>query len=660
MAIEFLDNQPITWRTDWPTDSECKTPYDRACTLYSQGDFLMAQWKQTPCGVGANQVCDPEFPNTNPELVTNGSFTTNSTGWTLVGCTRDAVNKRIQFSGHGQSLEQSGVVSGGTVYTVTFTIGGNTSTPLKLFLGGTQYTSASFYSPGTYSVTMTAGGTNNKIRFETASLPPGFNGWIDNISVKQVAWTGGCWNTSEPELWINNGDGTVTKIAGTSSDLISSVNTLPLGSYVRIGITVTNQTAGTLDIVTGSTVGSITANGTYYFYDSTYNNDNVTFSADVDFDGTISDVSVIVYSNYFNVILQDTKGATFYELGSNLTYHEDYITLNYSLGAVTPGCYELCFYDACGYDVNATLISDPDFNTAIGGSNWLSSTITSGSVAISGGKLVLTQSGVPLTAFVENLPTIYRSYAGNTVSIIDYSILTGTVQTTGFTRIQMYDSATGNSVDLVTSPATGTLYEGRITWPYLITAGNNIAVRIQTVGVNGTVLELQSFQLTLQAYTPGQLNEYCSNCIQIEAQNSDDCTVWVGGSNTSDSFGFHFPTNFQIGARVRAMMINPKYKGDSNRYADANGKYTVTKANTGKIYTLFIDYTDEHTHDWLRVALLSDTVRVGEFTNTNKFYTASDGDYEPEWPDNLGNWPAAQARIDLQKKTDELYNNNAG
>lgn len=658
MAIQFLDNQPITWRTDWPTDSDCKTPYDRACTLYTTNDYLMAQWKQTPCGGGGNEICDPTFPNANPELVTNGSFTTNSTGWTLVGCTRDATNKRIQFSGNGQSLEQSGVVSAGTVYTVTFTIGGNTSTPLKLFLGGTQYTSASFFSPGTYSVTMTAGGTNNKIRFETNTLPPGFNGWIDDISVKQVAWTGGCWNTSEPELWINNGDGTVTKVAGTASDLISSVNSLPLGAYIRIGIRVTNQTAGSLDIVTDSSKGTITSNGTYYFYDSDYNNDNVTFSADADFDGTISDISVVVYSNYFNVILKDTKGATDYDLSSQLTFDEDWVTLNYQLGSVDPGCYELCFYDACGYNVNQELISDTDFSQAIGGSDWPQSVATSGSIAITGGELVVTQSGIPLTAYVEANPTVWQSFNGNTLTVIDYSFTTSTVQYTGFTRIQIYDSATGYELTLVTSPAAGTLYEGTVSWPYAIGNTSKLAIRIQSTGTNGTKIELQDFSLIVQAYVPGQMDEYCSNCIEV--RDSDDCTLWVGGSNGSDAFGFHFANNWQLGARVRAMMINPKYKGDSNRYADANGKYTVTKANSGKVYTLFIDYTDEHTHDWLRLAVLSDTVRIGQFTNTNNLYTAVDGDYEPEWPDTLGNWPSAQARIDMQKQTDELYNNNAG
>ena len=657
MAIQFIDNQPITWRTDWPTDSDCKTPYDRACTLYTTNDYLMAQWKQTPCGNGDNQIVDDDFINANSELVTNGNFTSNATGWTLSGATYDATNKRIQFSAFGQSLEQSGIVSAGNTYDVTFTIGGNTNTSLKLLLGGTLHPTY-FNSPGTYTVTMVAGGSNTKIRFENYGLPPAYNGWIDSISVRLNSWSGGYWTTSNPTLWLNNGDATVTKVAGTASTLVGDVNTLPAGAYIRIGINVTNMTAGQLDIVTDSSKGSITANGFYYFYDSDYNNDNLTLSANAAFNGTISQVSVVVYSNYFSVVLRDTKGATDYDLSSYLTYDEDWVTLNYQLGSVDPSCYELCFYDACGYDVSEELISDTDFTQAIGGSDWPSSVVTSGSLAITGGKLVLTQSGIPLTAYVEANPTTWQGFAGNTFTVIDYDFTTVLAQYTGFTRIQIYDSATGYELTLVTSPSAGTQYQGTVNWPYTIGNASKLAIRIQSTGTNGTKIELQNMSLIVAAYVPGQMAEYCSNCIEI--LDGDDCTLWVGGSNGSDAFGFHFANNFQVGARVRAMMINPKYKGGNKRYTDADGKYTVTQANTGKIYTLFIDYTDEHTHDWLRVAVLSDTVRIGQFTNTNNYYTSTDGDYEPEWPDTLGNWPAAQARIDMQKQTDELYNNNAG
>ena len=108
------------------------------------------------------------------------------------------------------------------------------------------------------------------------------------------------------------------------------------------------------------------------------------------------------------------------------------------------------------------------------------------------------------------------------------------------------------------------------------------------------------------------------------------------------------------------MMINPKYKGDLKKYTSASGYSTVTQANSGKIYTLLIDYTDEHTHDWLRLAVASDIIRIGNFTNTTAKYVNTDGDYTPEWPDNIGNWPAAQARIEVTPITDTLYNNNAG
>jgi len=178
-------------------------------------------------------------------------------------------------------------------------------------------------------------------------------------------------------------------------------------------------------------------------------------------------------------------------------------------------------------------------------------------------------------------------------------------------------------------------------------------------------LEILDSRLLMTSYIPGQMAEYCSNCIEIiDYPDTEKCSQWVGGTNGSDAFGFHFdptdPIPFQVGARVRSMMINPKYKGDLKKYSSASGYNTITQANSSKIYTLLIDYTDEHTHDWLRVATASDILRIGAFTNTTAKYVNTDGDYSPEWPDNIGNWPAAQARVEVQPLTDTLYNNNAG
>jgi hypothetical protein len=75
---------------------------------------------------------------------------------------------------------------------------------------------------------------------------------------------------------------------------------------------------------------------------------------------------------------------------------------------------------------------------------------------------------------------------------------------------------------------------------------------------------------------------------------------------------------------------------------------------------LFINYTDEHNHDWLRTAVLSDTVKIGSLIAGYNYFVSTDGDYQPEWPDTLGQWPTAQARVELIKKTGTIYNNNAG
>ena len=657
MAIQFIDNQPLTWRTDWPTDSDCKTPYDRACTLYTTNDYLMAQWKQTPCGIGANKWCNPTFTNSNPELVTNGNFAT-ATGWTFSNASHDAVNLRAQFTGAATGYVQRSItVTNGKYYQFAITLGGSTTGHINVSLNGG--TAVTLTSPGTYSVNVLASNVNTNIKIEGIN----YNGWVDTVSVKlHILDTSACWDSvsNTPQRWQINNNGSITKIAGITDTLEGKISNFRTGAYYKISLTVSGMTAGqiTVELVGVSLLDTITTNGVYTYYTTSATVNIINLDANNAFDGTLSNFSVYEYSNYFQLILKDTKNATQYDLSSELIYEQDRIMLNYQLGSIDPGCYELCIYDACGYDVNTEVIADPTFSQAIGGSAWPSSVATSGSIAITGGELVVTQSGIPLTAYVDANPTTWRTFNGNTTTIVDYSFTTDTVQYTGYTRIQIYDTATGNELTLVESPAAGTLYEGTVVWPFLIGNTSNIAIRIQSTGTNGTKIELTDFSFIVSAYIPGQMDEYCSNCIEV--LDSDDCTLWVGGSNDADAFGFNFANNFQVGARVRAMIINPKYKGGNKRYTDADGKYTVTQANTGKIYTLFIDYTDEHTHDWLRVAVLSDTVRIGQFTNTNNYYTSTDGDYEPEWPDTLGNWPAAQARIDMQKQTDELYNNNAG
>ena len=268
MAIQFIDNQPLTWRTTWATDSDCKDSYDTACTLYSTNDYLMAQWKQTPCGSGTNQLCDPTFTNSNTELVSNGSFTSNSTGWTLgSGVTRDGTNKRIQFPGTTltNALQQAITVANGSVYVVTFTIGGMTGGYITPKIDGTS--GSPCFSAGTYSINITSAGTSG-LYFDTYL----FDGWIDDISVKlhELSTPAGCWaygniGAGGPEQWtIISGSGKITKTGNLAAAFYGTINSLTYNGYYKLVFRVSGMTSGSLDVTPETwTTLSVISDGVY-------------------------------------------------------------------------------------------------------------------------------------------------------------------------------------------------------------------------------------------------------------------------------------------------------------------------------------------------------------------------------------------------------------
>lgn len=655
MAIQFLDNQPITWRTNWATDSVCKTSNEKACTIYSTNDYLFAQWKQTPCGAGSNILCNTDFTNSNSELITNGSFTTNTTGWTLgAGVTRDSVNKWIKFPGTtlAAGLANTSVITTNLkYYDVTFTIGGMTKgsiTPKLVTQVGTTV-----YSAGTYTQTIQANGTGG-ITFATTT----FDGWIDDISVKESVLKTGCFDATYPTQWIV-GDGIITKIPGNASQINQSFTSFNTGAYMKVSFRVTNYSAGTLTVYNfgnGTPLATVTADGVYEAY-FTSAAAAMIWDVTADFSGSISDISVLEYSNYFSVLLKDTKNMTQEDMSGSITLHEDWVILKHPLFSVDPGCYELCVYDSCGYSLNTQINSDIGFDSP---GDWFP---FGGTVTVGSSKMIITYDPSSDANFFNGGSTAYLATLLPTNAVFSFSI--DVLNLDSPVTFQFWDSYSAYS-QLFTFDTANTTYTGSFTLSNTDLSNQlDFIVSFLTPSA-GHKVEFGNFELYIQAYVPGQMTEYCSNCIEvIDYPDADYCTQWVGGTNGEDSFGFHFnPSDavpFQIGARVRSMMINPKYKGDLKKYATSTGNNIVTRSNSDKVYTLFIDHTDEHTHDWLRLAVISDTVKVGAYSGqANINYTNTDGDYQPEWPDNLGNWPAAQARVELSPKTGTLYNNNAG
>jgi hypothetical protein len=691
MALQFIDNQPIIFDSQLDTYSPCKKDNSIQCAYYTDADTLFVQWKQTPCD-DTNKLCNADWVNGAPNLITNGTFSGSSTGWTLganPGCTvtfnatTNAIDWTTPVPGPlpVSSIEQTiAGLTAGTKYEITFTVSNLSSGGVNVNLGGTSYPNNT-YANGTYTITATAGGLNSKIVFVFF----GGTGTIDNISMKVAFgyYTNG-WYPYYNQTDLTYLNGTITHIPGTGNAFgqqVANCTNLNYGGYYKFKIKVTGMTAGKvwlgqlppdLSCITYCDPSiyllEITQDGVYEVFTTQTGFMGFWIYFSEDTDATVSEPEAIEYGNFHTLILKNTVNLITYNLTTELEYYQDYITLKYPLTTVSDGCYELCITDACGYSLNDFLTTDPFFVGPLNDPNSWTYIAEYGDIAsqtITGGKFKITAStptGVPYIAWrlkdtALNLTTYPTPLTSATFS---WKLVTAKVDKAF--KLQLIIPGAATTPFLAQNVQGLSTYQGTVTIQFPAGASSNdYTLRFNTSGygniINGDQIEIEYFELQLQSYYPGQSTEYCSQCFTVTSD--DDCLMWVGGTNGEDAYGFHFDPNdtvpFQIGSRVESMLINPTYKGELKRYEDAEGNIIVTRGKSGKVYTLFINYSDEHTHDWLRLATLSDTIDIN-----GTYFVGTEGDYEPEWPDNLGNFARAQARVEVQKKVDPLFNNNAG
>jgi hypothetical protein len=111
-------------------------------------------------------------------LVVNGSFTENATGWTLGTGWSYGSNKVTHTSGTTTVVPNPALtVTATKIYVVTYTVSGRTTGSVTVSIGGVDGTARS--TNGTFSQNITATGTGNL----TFTPTTGFDGSIDEISV---------------------------------------------------------------------------------------------------------------------------------------------------------------------------------------------------------------------------------------------------------------------------------------------------------------------------------------------------------------------------------------------------------------------------------------------------------------------------------------------
>lgn len=660
MAIQLINNQPIDFRTSLPSDSECKAGIgcNDFCTPYNNGDPIIFQFKQTPCDT-TNILCAPNLENTNPEKVSNGDFDTNGS-WTFgTGWAWDSVNKRAKrTSGSNGVLTQTLGITSGKSYVVTFRIdNGFSSTQIFVRLGNTLHTPG-FNVSGTYSVIITAGVANTLISFETSNSLA----WVDNVSVREVFIgpnSSYCLYSNTPNSWIQNTPTSITHIPGSADGLYTDVTATANNPYYKFTISITGMSAGTLDVsyFDGSShpLGTITTNGNYTFWlqPSISVGQDVTmgFVPSSDFDGTISSWGMYNMTVTFPINLVPVSGGASFNMNSGITYQGEYVTVNWIIPMNVPAKqYEICLFDICGGNANKQMIPDYDFQTC----DWNYTN------ALCGGGSFQCKANDPSDQIYWFSPIAWDADMYTyTAAVFDYQIVMKQVDVPGSNLYLINTFDNSLLATLALDVQSGATYSGQVTI-YANPAGFTPEFKLimTNTPAGGDVVEFESISLILQSSFPGEGVEYCSNCLDIAQTHK--CTQWIAGDCDQRAFGFDFSGSFQIAGRVRCMFLNPKYKGELQRYADAGGTFTLTRAASNKIYQFLIDYSPERTHDWIRLALLCDEIHIGAAYNSYRTWINTEGDYQPEWPDNLGNYPLAQCRVELQEKTDELYNNNAG
>lgn len=202
MPLINIPYQPLGINPTRPTDNfSCDER--EYCIPYLPGDTVYQQFRQTPCT--ASIICDGDFTSINAgieiipdvdftdletELITNGTFTGNATGWTLG--TGWAYNSNNIRKTAGVSSSASQILPSPTIttaiYKVTYAISNRTAGTLtpELTTGVTTYSGAAGSSNATLTTYIKTFLPCSTFLLTASST---FDGDIDSVSVKRIAAT---------------------------------------------------------------------------------------------------------------------------------------------------------------------------------------------------------------------------------------------------------------------------------------------------------------------------------------------------------------------------------------------------------------------------------------------------------------------------------------
>lgn len=359
MATEYLPNQPVVF-TDY-SQQGLNTDTNQWPVLLQGDDVLCIQQKLIPNGTDLLPC----------ELGTLGNqqyytFDTLGTGWSAVGevyTHTGAPTGILESSDVYFDIMQYNWIK--VVFEVTAVSGGEV-TPFQFnYSNGDTWTGTAVNTLGVHTQYIQA-----LIDFNLPAFLANGDITIENFAIYPI---GDCfvngWNS-----FSKSDDDSLCSISGGSGTLESGQPVIVDGYYVQVQVTVSNRTAGSIQIktLTDTSQEVCTGNGTFtrYLHNTSGIDEVLKISKDADFDGCISDIHVYQLDTTGGFMITSTNNVPatdFYDVNSSanpVTIYKDRISWCIAFDSVlrsnveaslVTGCYKIAYYD--------TLDSTPVYST---------------------------------------------------------------------------------------------------------------------------------------------------------------------------------------------------------------------------------------------------------------------------------------------------------
>lgn len=412
-------------------------------------------------------------------------------------------------------------------------------------------------------------------------------------------------------------------------------NTLA-SSKLNITISLGGDTVSTL----GGILGSGFVDQTFYLFkyitptNNTFSISASTYSFEIDnleiyrlqevgFDIKDCDTDAIVYSETNNA------SVSYYETG-NILNGEDVPTVTTGYATVTfdwdgyslsPECYYVCLNDLALSDMEYLrngVFADDDYwsITNSGASGWaIGSGVATHTPGGTAGDDVLSQSVNLSDDLCYALAFYIESVSGSgskVFSIYDQNdVLLGSTTVSNFPYTYQL---------LISNKAVTTI-------KIVCNAGG-----LRVASIDNAVIQIASSLIEGESSC-----EVCveSDCISLRSdwdaycEARKMCNILVTGTNTNSAFGF--PAGYSFKGRVFGKIRNARYPDvDNTEYRDLSGLVSLQYNENDEVKELQIYEVPERVHDWLRLALRSQSLTL-EINGISKSFVKVGGDYTPNW-----------------------------